>query len=472
MLRKKQKQILNYIKKIIKEKDYAPSFEEIRRHFKLASRSTVHYHIESLREKGFLNKIENQPRSIELNNERKNLGLVEIPILGTIAAGRPIEAIENPGTITLPKSELPKTGKHYALRVEGDSMIDEGIFDGDTVIIKEQKTAENGETVVAIIGENEATLKKLYREKDRFRLEPANPTLFSFYRKEVEVRGVVIKIIRNIASDIKNNNQTKKLVELNKRIFIKDNLFVNNIYNVDCLNLIKNIKNNSLDLIFADPPYNLSKSNFNMKFVKSGGSNLNTNKGEWDNFSTKDFENFTKLWLSECFRILKKGGAIWVSGTYHNIYMTGYLMQKIGFEILNEILWHKTDATPNLSCTRFVADHENFIWARKEKNNIFNYKKMKAINNDKQMRSIWPKGKTAGGKKIHPTQKPEWLLDRIILATSRPKDVVFDPFSGSGTTAVSAKKFNRYYIGSESDRNYYKQSLKRLKRTTLCNNII
>jgi len=208
-----------------------------------------------------------------------------------------------------------------------------------------------------------------------------------------------------------------------------------------------------------------------MKFKKSGGADLNTNKGQWDHYGDIEFEEFTRKWLTECFRILKPNGSIWVAGSYHNIYLTGYLMKKLGFEILNEILWHKSDATPNLSCTRFVADHENFIWARKGKGNIFNYDIMKKLNDGKQMRSIWTRGKTAGGKRIHPTQKPEWLLERIVMATSKTKNIVFDPFMGSGTTAVVAKKYGRKYLGSELDRDYFKKAIERINQTT-CQNII
>jgi len=238
----------------------------------------------------------------------------------------------------------------------------------------------------------------------------------------------------------------------------------NKIYNTDCLELMKKIPSGSIDLIFADPPYNLSKSNYKIKFVKSGGKDLNTNKGSWDFTELNDSEKFTKKWLQASLRILKEGGAIWVAGTYHNIYLVGYLMQKMGFEILNEVLWHKSDATPNLSCTRFVADHENFIWARKGKKNTFNYEKMKELNGGKQMRAIWTRGKTAGGKKIHPTQKPEWLLERIILSTSKEGDLIFDPFMGSGTTAVVAKKLKRRYLGSEINLTYYLDSLKRIEK--------
>jgi len=249
-------------------------------------------------------------------------------------------------------------------------------------------------------------------------------------------------------------------IEKSKKQKITKLQLKNKIFNDDCIKIMGSIEDGSIDLIFADPPYNLSKSNFKIKFTKSGGSDLNTNKGLWDIID--DYELFTKRWINEAFRILKNGGAIWVAGTYHSIYTTGYLLEKAGFELLNEILWHKTDATPNLSCTRFVADHENFIWARKGKGNIFNYDLMKKDNNNKQMRSIWPKGKTTGGKKIHPTQKPEWLLERIIKSTTKKGDVVFDPFLGSGTTAVVAKKMDRIYSGCEIDKDFYDMTINRI----------
>lgn len=467
MLTKRQKQVLDFIIKYISKYDYAPSLEEIKKHLRLSSVSTAHFHVQTLQEKGFLQKDDNQPRAIELKKTIKS-NMIEIPLIGTIAAGEPIEAVEAPNeTISITKKDMGNPRDYYALKVQGNSMIDEGIFDGDIVVIRKQNNADNGQTVVAIIDENEATLKKLYKERGRVRLQPANPDLFPIYRKEVEIRGVVVKIIRNFGTSsqehIKDIRLTKNIAHIDG-FFTKKSVELNKIYNMDCIEFMKDIENESIDLIFADPPYNLSKSNFKMQFVKSGGTDLSTNKGGWDKFAQEDYEIFTKKWLSESFRILKKTGSIWVAGTYHSIYLTGYLMESLGFEILNEILWHKTDATPNLSCTRFVADHENFIWARKGKGNTFNYAQMKSINNDRQMRSIWSKGKTAGGKKIHPTQKPEWLLERILLATSKPRDIVFDPFMGSGTTAVTAKKLNRSFLGTEIDPNYYKAALERLEK--------
>ncbi|TKJ18828.1 MAG: repressor LexA [Promethearchaeota archaeon Loki_b32] len=199
MLTKKQKHIFDYLKKFIEKKGYSPSLEEIKKHFRLSSVATIHKHLENLKNKGYLEKLKNQPRSIKISKNKKSQELIQIPILGTISAGQPIEAIETPNeTITITQNRLGKSGNHYALRVEGDSMIEEGIFNGDIVVIKKQSVAENGQTVVAIIDDNQATLKKIYMEKDRFKLKPANQTMLPIYRKEVEIRGVVIKIIRNL----------------------------------------------------------------------------------------------------------------------------------------------------------------------------------------------------------------------------------------------------------------------------------
>lgn len=195
MLTKRQKQVLEFIKKYIAKYDYAPSLEEIKKHLRLSSVSTVHFHVAKLQEAGYLFKEDNQPRAVSPQREIKS---IKIPLLGTIAAGKPIEAIEVPESITVTKDAIGKFGKHYALRVQGNSMIDDGIFDDDIVIIRDQKVADNGQTVVAIINENEATLKKFYSEKGRFRLQPANPSLSPTYTKKVEIRGVVIKIIRNL----------------------------------------------------------------------------------------------------------------------------------------------------------------------------------------------------------------------------------------------------------------------------------
>ncbi len=208
MITKKQKHVLDFVKKYCAKHEYAPSLDEISKKFKLASVSTAHYYIRKLQEAGELKKEFNQPRAVSTVDKKQTL---EIPIVGIIAAGQPIEAIEMlDETITITKDEISKQGKHYALRVQGNSMIEEGIFDGDIVVIRKQESADNGQTVVAIIDDNEATLKKLYREKGRFRLQPANPTLFPIYRNEVEIRGVVVKIIRNLESQTEKEQSDEK----------------------------------------------------------------------------------------------------------------------------------------------------------------------------------------------------------------------------------------------------------------------
>ena len=195
MVTKRQKQILDFIRKFIAKNDYSPTLEEIKDHFGLSSVATIHEHLQKLKESGHLNRPENQPRSINIVGHET---MVKIPLLGTIAAGQPIEAIEVPETITIPTGKFGEYSNYYALRVEGNSMIDDGIYDGDVVVIRKQPTAENGQTVVAIVNDNEATLKKIYREKNGFRLQPANPTLFPIYTKELEIRGIVVRIIRNL----------------------------------------------------------------------------------------------------------------------------------------------------------------------------------------------------------------------------------------------------------------------------------
>jgi len=210
----KQKRILNFIKSFTEKNDYAPSLEEIAKHFKLKAVSTVHQYIQTLKRKGYLKKEDHQPRSF--SPLKKTSEVIEVPLLGFISAGQPIEAIENPETIEVSRQLIPHTENIFALKVKGNSMIDEGIFDGDTVIIKKQETAEDGETIVAIINQNEATLKKIYREKNRIRLQPANQSLLPIFVDEVEIRGKVISVIRNF-----NQPKEKKV----KKIKLKNEEF-------------------------------------------------------------------------------------------------------------------------------------------------------------------------------------------------------------------------------------------------------
>ena len=211
----KQKKVLDFITYFFQKKGYAPSLEEIKSHLELKAISTIHEHIETLKNKGYLKKEENQPRGVI--PIEKHLNTIEIPLIGTITAGEPIEALQIPDEIiTITQGLLGNPINYYSLRVRGNSMVDEGIFDGDIVIIRKQQTADNGQTVVAIIDENQATLKKLYREKNRIRLQPSNPSLFPIYRDEVEIRGVIVEIIRKL--DFPSERRITKDTKYKRRI--------------------------------------------------------------------------------------------------------------------------------------------------------------------------------------------------------------------------------------------------------------
>jgi site-specific DNA-methyltransferase (adenine-specific) len=232
------------------------------------------------------------------------------------------------------------------------------------------------------------------------------------------------------------------------------------------------IPENSVDMIFADPPYNLSNGGFTVH----SGKRVSVNKGKWDESKgvSMDFE-FHVRWIEACYRILKPEGTLWVSGTYHSIYQCGYAMQLLGFKILNDIAWFKPNASPNLSGRYFTASHETLIWARKNEKSkhIFNYQDMKNGNwhekdmlkkQGKQMRSVWsiltPRAeeKTFGK---HPTQKSTALLDRVVLSSTNPGDIILDPFTGSSTTGVVALRNKRKFIGIDLEKEYLELSIKR-----------
>jgi site-specific DNA-methyltransferase (adenine-specific) len=237
------------------------------------------------------------------------------------------------------------------------------------------------------------------------------------------------------------------------------------LFKANCFDVLPQLPENSIDMIFADPPYFLS----NGGITCHAGRMVSVNKGKWD-VSRGVEENyiFTQRWLRECQRILAPNGTIWVSGTAHIIYTVGSAMQSLGYKILNDIAWFKVNPPPNLSCRYFTHSTETIIWAAKNKDSrhYFNYELMRKLNNGKQMLSLWsikapgPEEKKYGK---HPTQKPIQLLDRIVLASTRQADIVLDPFSGSSTTGIAAYKTGRQYIGIEVEKDYLDVSIKRLK---------
>ncbi|MBD1141061.1 site-specific DNA-methyltransferase [Pelagibacterales bacterium SAG-MED39] len=248
--------------------------------------------------------------------------------------------------------------------------------------------------------------------------------------------------------------------------------FKNKLVNGDSLKELKKIPDETFNLIFADPPYNLQLKN---ELIRPDRSRVNAVNDKWDQFeSFKEYDDFTYNWLNECKRILKKDGAIWVIGSYHNIFRVGSAIQNLGYWILNDVIWNKKNPMPNFRGTRFTNAHETLIWASKSEKSkyTFNYQSLKCLNDDLQMRSNWDIPICNGterlkknGKKVHSTQKPEALLHRILLATSNKNDLVLDPFLGSGTTATVAKKLGRNYYGIEKEKAYFKACEQRLNKT-------
>jgi modification methylase len=238
----------------------------------------------------------------------------------------------------------------------------------------------------------------------------------------------------------------------------------------DCIEIMRQLPAQSIDCIFADPPYNLQ---LRQELYRPNRTKVDAVNDEWDQFENFEaYDEFTQQWLTEARRLLKDTGTLWVIGTYHNIFRIGKMMQDLGFWILNDVVWIKTNPMPNFRGVRFTNAHETLIWAQKERGKpyTFNYHDMKALNDDLQMRSDWYLPLCTGrerlrvnGEKAHSTQKPEALLYRVILASTKPGDVVLDPFFGTGTTGAVAKRLGRRWIGIERDARYVEIARKRIE---------
>lgn len=255
-------------------------------------------------------------------------------------------------------------------------------------------------------------------------------------------------------------NKTAEFKDLPKDVILKGS----------CIDLMQGLPARSVDLIFADPPYNLQLSG---DLHRPNNTRVDGVDNDWDKFDNlQSYDQFTRDWLNAARRILKDDGAIWVIGSYHNIFRLGTSLQDLGFWILNDVIWNKTNPMPNFRGTRFTNAHETLIWASKSQDSkyCFNYETMKALNEDLQMRSDWTLPICSGqerlkgddGKKAHPTQKPESLLHRVLMATTNMGDLVLDPFFGTGTTGAVAKKLGRHFIGIEQEQDYIDHAKKRI----------
>ncbi len=316
----KQKKVLDFISSFIKKNDYSPSLEEIAKHFNLKSVSSAHQFVDSLHRKGYLKKTENKQRSIE-----PIINKVEIPLFGHIAAGEPIEAISNPEPIKVPKKMLSKSGLHYALKVKGNSMTDENINDGDTIIIRRQETAQNGQKVVALINGHEATLKKIYKEKNGFRLQPANSSIKPIFVRNLTIQGIVTGVlpIYEDRSKISPQSISKKLIKPFK---------LDRITTGDVLEVMTQIPTSSVHLAVTSPPYNVGKDYDNHN----------------DRMDYQEYLNWLEKVWRETKRVLVPGGrfALNIAPTgikdfvpLHHDFTNQF--RKIGMKFRTEIIWYK-----------------------------------------------------------------------------------------------------------------------------------
>ncbi len=468
MLTKRQKQVLDFISNYSKKRGFSPSLEEIKKRFKLRSVSTIHQHIEILKEKGYLDKQKNQPRGIEVSKSEK---MVKIPLLGTISAGQPIEAIEDRETIAVPRSKLPRSSEVYALRVVGSSMIDENINDGDVVLVKHQETAENGQKVVALLDNSEATLKKFYKERGHIRLQPANKNMEPIILRrgrDISIQGIVLDVIREESASRIKFPKYKEIEEYRE-------LPLNEIICGDAVDVMKTFPPNSIDLAVTSPPYD----------------ELRNYKGY--NF---DFEAIAK----GLFRVTKKGGVlVWVVGDKikkGNKSLTSFrqalFFQKIGFNV-HDVMIYKKRNTPFMRTNGYTNCFEFMFVFSKGSPKKFNPLKVKTarqgqemlpfnkgpdginkkimgeLKPEKTMTNIWEYAVGLHGTtsdKIafeHPAVFPEKLAEDHILSWTNDGDIVFDPMCGSGTACKMAKKNNRHYIGCDISKEYVDLTKKRLK---------
>jgi site-specific DNA-methyltransferase (adenine-specific) len=475
MVTKRQKEVLDFITDYQERKGYAPSLDEIRKKLKLSSVSTAHFHVSKLRDLGLLSKEENKPRSIEAFGRET---MVKIPLLGTIAAGQPIEAIQNKEMIAVPKSKIPSSSEVYALRVVGSSMIDENINDGDVVLVRQQETAENGQKVVALINNHEATLKKFYRERGHIRLQPANknmePLIFRNGR-DVSIQGIVLDVIREeVRSPIQfpEYKETKKYTEVP----------LNKIICGDAVEVMRTMPSDSVDLVITSPPYddlrNYNGYSFNLDGMAKG-----------------------------LFRVMKKGGVVvWVVGDQTikgdetgTSFRQALYFKQVGFNLFDTMIYLKTP--------RGAVGNNKTYWQTFEYMFVFSKGTPKTINLLKDRENKDERDGDSGTKRLsdgsllklkragyskygrrtnvwkyligkghsatdniaykHPAIFPEKLVQDHITSWSNLGDVVLDPMCGSGTTCKMAKLNKRDFIGIDVSSEYCKIAEERLKQKSL-----
>lgn len=511
MLTKRQRQVLDFVQAYSSKRGVSPTLQEIAKHLKLSSVSTAHHHIQALRDKGYLYKEENKARSINVFEGER---LVKVPLIGRIAAGQPILAFQDEReSIAVSQSKINPNNNYFALKVFGQSMIDENINDGDIVVVKQQATASNGEKVVALIDNSEATLKRFYQENQQIRLEPANkslePIIIRKGEHEIAIQGIVIDVIRNetlsegLVEEFEVEQTVKKLITLP----------LNQTICGDAIEELKKLPSHSVDLVIADPPY--------WKVVNE--------KWDYKWRTENDYIYWCKQWIQELARVIKKTGSFYLFGYFRTL---AYLIPEIereNFSLRQQIIINKGIKTvsgratknykmfPNVTesilffaynnqpeIKRFLLDRNKEkrlsakeindamevksngggLWSLYTGENILaqiptkeQWEKLQRILDFKKPYSevnfvfnaqmgftdVWSDIDFYKEKRYHPTQKPIRLIERLIIASSNEGMIVLDPFIGAGSTALACVNLNRNYIGIDIDEDYVKVTKQRVK---------
>ena len=464
MLTKRQKQVLDFIKSFRDKRGYAPSLEEIKRHLNLSSVSTAHYHVKSLEEMGYLKKQENLPRSIDVYEPQS---MVQIPILGRISAGQPILAVEEREIISVPRVNIRGDINHlYALKVDGQSMIEENINNGDIVVVHSQSTAEDGQKIVALINNEEVTLKKIYREKKQIKLQPANSNYPPIVvdSENLIIQGVVIDIIKYTESEDKvyGQNTPKQQSVSPKKL---DDL-INLVVEGDCLDVMRYIPSNSIDMILCDLPYG-------------------TTQNKWDSVIP-----LNKLW-KYYERIIKDNGVITL--TAQGLFSAKLMLSNPKL-FKYKIVWIKSKPTNFLNAKKQpLRKHEDVLIFYKQQPN-YNPQMTKGEPYNKGFRKdqltgsygdfrtvevksngeryptdvVYFKTAESEGPVYHPTQKPVELGRYFIRTFTSSGDIVLDNTCGSGSFLVAAVLEGRKFIGIEKNQEVYLFKKKRVDYIEVC----
>lgn len=467
MFTKRQKQVFDFITGYKKRKGYAPALEEIRKKFKFVSVSTAHFHVSQLRDLGYLTREKNKPRSIDIIGRET---MVKVPLLGTIAAGQPIEAIQDKEMIAVPKSKIPRSSEVYALRVIGNSMVDEKINDGDIVLVRQQDTAENGQKVVALIDNYEATLKKYYRERGHIRLQPANKSMEPIILRngrDFAIQGIVLDVIRDLSTPVSSEiteEKQKTETTISKPYFETDNIL---IYKDDILKT-GSIPNNSIDLIVTSPPYNVD---------------IHYNSHS-DNLTYAEYLDFTRKWIKRCFDLTRNSGRFLLDipldknkGGQQSVGADITRIAKdIGWKYHSTIVWNEGNISRRTAWGSYMSASAPYVIAPVELILILYKDSWKKIGGSRKnditkkefmdwTNGVWTfNGQSKKGAGGHPAPFPIELPRRCIKLFSFIGDTVLDPFLGSGSTLIASYLHNRKGIGVEIDKKYCDIAVDRLRQ--------